>query len=188
MLLTHEQQIVLSARELIFRCSDCVWDLTAALSAATKTKKDSRGTVEGALESGYLCVLVSFSVLKTERSLKGSGQENLYIRNFLTAASVPTVLPKEQKMFQFFPLTSSHRTIPAGDAMMNAKTAQRKDGGTRVGDYVCQRCQSQFHYIGGKLRCPVCATQAAENLVPFYTEVDPEKDEMLTRDDFGQGD
>jgi uncharacterized Zn finger protein (UPF0148 family) len=91
-------------------------------------------------------------------------------------------------MFQFFPLTPSHRLMPVGDSMMNAKTAQRKDGGTRLGDYVCQRCQSQFHYAGGKLRCPVCSTQAAENLVPFYTEVDPEKDEMLTRDDFGQGD
>ena len=88
-------------------------------------------------------------------------------------------------MLQFFPLNCNWVST---EIKMNAKTAQRRDGGARAGDYVCQRCQSQFHYISGKLRCPVCSTMAAENLVPIYTEVDPERDEMLSREDFGQGD
>jgi uncharacterized Zn finger protein (UPF0148 family) len=73
------------------------------------------------------------------------------------------------------------------DPMMNAKAAQRLDGAPQ-GDYLCQRCQSKFHYDTGKLRCPVCSTQAAENLVSMYTENDPERDEMLSRDEFGAGD
>jgi uncharacterized Zn finger protein (UPF0148 family) len=89
-------------------------------------------------------------------------------------------------MFQFFSSKCDSNDRGA-NPMMNAKTAQRLDG-ARQGDYICQRCQSKFHYETGKLRCPVCSTQAAENLVPLYTENDPEKDEMLSRDEFGAGD
>jgi len=71
---------------------------------------------------------------------------------------------------------------------MNAKAAQRMNNATRQGDYTCQKCQAQFHYDSGQLKCPKCGTMQADNLVATYTEVDPQRDEMLSRDDFGQGD
>jgi uncharacterized Zn finger protein (UPF0148 family) len=71
---------------------------------------------------------------------------------------------------------------------MNPKAAQRLNNGTRQGDYTCQKCQAQFHYDIGLLECPTCHTTIADNLIATYTEVDPQADEMLSRDDFGQGD
>ena len=70
---------------------------------------------------------------------------------------------------------------------MNARTAQRELS-LKKGDYVCQKCQAQFKFDKGDLKCPKCGTTAADNLVPYYTENDPERDEMLTRDDFSSGD
>jgi len=70
---------------------------------------------------------------------------------------------------------------------MNAKAAQRLSS-VKKGNYVCQKCQAQFKFESGDLKCPKCSTTAADDLVPFYTENDPQRDEMLTRDDFGPGD
>lgn len=70
---------------------------------------------------------------------------------------------------------------------MNAKAAQRLTS-TKQGDYTCEKCQAQFHHETGELKCPKCGTVKADNLIPFYTENDPAKDEMLNRDDFGSGD
>ena len=75
-------------------------------------------------------------------------------------------------------------------ARVNAKTAQRPDGEGKPGDYVCQMCQTQFHYeiAEGAVECPKCHTKAAEALTPTYTEEDPRSDEMLGRDEFSAGD
>jgi protein-arginine kinase activator protein McsA len=70
---------------------------------------------------------------------------------------------------------------------MNAKTAQRLES-IKKGTYVCQKCQTQFKYASGDLKCPKCNTMKAEDLVPFYMENDPERDEMLSRDEFAAGD
>ncbi|HEY9685308.1 MAG TPA: hypothetical protein V6C86_27280 [Oculatellaceae cyanobacterium] len=70
---------------------------------------------------------------------------------------------------------------------MNAKAAQRMTF-VQKGSYVCQRCQALFKYDDGPLSCPMCKTTKADDLVPYYTENDPERDEMLTRDDFASGD
>jgi hypothetical protein len=70
---------------------------------------------------------------------------------------------------------------------MNARAAQRLTS-VKKGNYTCQKCQAQFKFEEGDLKCPSCGTTAADNLVPYYTENDPERDEMLTRDDFASGD
>lgn len=70
---------------------------------------------------------------------------------------------------------------------MNARAAQRLES-IKKGNYVCQKCQAQFKYTSGDLQCPKCDTEKADNLVPIYVENDPERDEMLTRDEFSAGD
>jgi uncharacterized Zn finger protein (UPF0148 family) len=70
---------------------------------------------------------------------------------------------------------------------MNARAAQRLES-IKKGTYACQKCQTQFKYASGDLKCPKCGTMKADNLVPFYMENDPERDEMLSRDDFSAGD
>jgi predicted amidophosphoribosyltransferase len=70
---------------------------------------------------------------------------------------------------------------------MNAKAAQRINF-VQPGSYVCQKCQAQFQYESGPLSCPRCKTQKADDLVSFYSENDPERDEMLSKDEFGAGD
>ena len=70
---------------------------------------------------------------------------------------------------------------------MNARAAQREIS-IKKGTYACQKCQAQFKYQSGDLKCPKCGTVAADNLTAVYTENDPEQDEMLSRDDFSSGD
>jgi uncharacterized Zn finger protein (UPF0148 family) len=69
---------------------------------------------------------------------------------------------------------------------VTARVAQRRTG-AKTGEYVCQKCQTQFKYTTGQLKCPKCGTGIADDLIPFYTEDGPEK-EGLSTDEFHGGD
>lgn len=56
------------------------------------------------------------------------------------------------------------------------------------GDYLCQRCEAQFHFDIGLLTCPKCGNTSRHELIPIYVEEDAEEEQMYTRGDFGQGD
>jgi protein-arginine kinase activator protein McsA len=76
------------------------------------------------------------------------------------------------------------------DLKLDAVRAQRS-GLIRPGDYLCQKCQTQFPCAGdqaAKLQCPKCKNTSAETLTPIYTEEDPKRDEMLGKDEFSAGD
>ncbi|HEY9786177.1 MAG TPA: hypothetical protein V6D17_12290 [Candidatus Obscuribacterales bacterium] len=64
----------------------------------------------------------------------------------------------------------------------------RDYGIPRLGRYLCQRCQKQFSYSGGQFKCPHCGATADDELVAFYTEEDPETDELLGPQEFPGGD
>ncbi|HEY9678986.1 MAG TPA: hypothetical protein V6C76_13335 [Drouetiella sp.] len=73
---------------------------------------------------------------------------------------------------------------------MNAVRAQRVSG-ARPGEYLCQKCQTQFKFDDvdpEKLQCPKCQNKKAESLTAFYTEEDPARDEMLGKNEFAAGD
>jgi hypothetical protein len=64
-------------------------------------------------------------------------------------------------------------------------------GGQKIaetGDYLCQNCETQFHFEAGLLTCPKCGSTARNELIPIYVEENPEEEQMYTRGDFGQGD
>ncbi len=67
-----------------------------------------------------------------------------------------------------------------------ARTAQRTPE-AKYGEYICQRCQKQFGYQGGELKCPKCGAEKADNLNSIYTEDEPSS-EGLGTEDFSGGD
>jgi protein-arginine kinase activator protein McsA len=76
------------------------------------------------------------------------------------------------------------------DLKMNATEAQRANL-TRPGDYLCQKCQTQFKVVSSDVddaQCPNCKNTAADSLTPYYTEEDPKRDEMLGKSEFSAGD
>jgi protein-arginine kinase activator protein McsA len=76
------------------------------------------------------------------------------------------------------------------DLAMNATEAQRANL-TRPGDYLCQKCQTQFKVVSSDVddvQCPNCKNTAADSLTPYYTEEDPKRDEMLGKSEFSAGD
>ena len=76
------------------------------------------------------------------------------------------------------------------DLAVNAVSAQRANL-TRPGDYLCQKCQTQFKVESSDIDhvvCPNCQNTEAESLTPYYTEEDPKRDEMLGKKEFSAGD
>ena len=88
--------------------------------------------------------------------------------------------------FMLSPSNERQQWLELSTAQVTAKVAQRQ-GAARSGIYVCNRCHSHFHFSKGTLRCPLCKSTVADDLVPFYTEESPEA-EMLGINDFQAGD
>ncbi|HEY9732080.1 MAG TPA: hypothetical protein V6C89_09210 [Drouetiella sp.] len=88
-------------------------------------------------------------------------------------------------------LTPENNTGFTNDELaMNAVSAQRASH-TRPGDYLCQKCQTQFKVESADTKhvvCPNCKNDEDESLTPFYTEEDPKRDEMLGKKEFTAGD
>lgn len=84
---------------------------------------------------------------------------------------------------------ASKNAFGAASRMLAALSirALQRCGRAKPGSYVCQACAAQFTFKSGKLLCPKCRSTAADDLVPFYTEEDPEKHEMLGVEAFTSG-
>lgn len=57
----------------------------------------------------------------------------------------------------------------------------------KPGKYHCLRCDSEFNYRRGALRCPQCDNNTRNELVPIDVREVREDEIMLTPDDFPGG-
>jgi phage FluMu protein Com len=66
-------------------------------------------------------------------------------------------------------------------AKMPAKPAEKAT-------YLCNKCNKQFQFASGDLKCPSCGNQNKTDLVIIYIKDDPKEEHLYTKDDFVGGD
>lgn len=57
----------------------------------------------------------------------------------------------------------------------------------KPGKYLCMRCESEFAFDKGALRCPKCSNTTRNDLVPVFVRDVLEEELMHTADDFPGG-
>lgn len=57
----------------------------------------------------------------------------------------------------------------------------------KPGKYLCLRCESEFSFNEGALRCPHCENTGRSDLVPVFVRDVAEEELMHTPDDFQGG-
>jgi Zn finger protein HypA/HybF involved in hydrogenase expression len=69
----------------------------------------------------------------------------------------------------------------ARGAIVKAKMSNKP---SEAATYLCNKCNTQFNHVQGKLVCPSCSNTNKTDLVVISIKDDPDENQLYTEDDF----